>query len=84
MHMNGAVNFHYGCVMKLFTKVYTNTYLSLKNFAWVDQKANVTIIFHKNAVTLRCEEYFIEWQQCFMEHQSLIKYSYAWNSMDCG
>lgn len=59
MHMNGAVNFHYGCIMKLFTKVHTNTYLGLKNFAWADQKANVTFIFHKNAVTLRCEEYFI-------------------------
>ena len=28
----------------------------------------------------RCEECFIPDQQCFMKHQSIIKYSYPWNS----
>ena len=35
-----------------------------------DQRAKVYIIY---------EEYFIEWHQCIMKLQSLIKYSYAHN-----
>jgi len=53
----------------------TMLYFYLKNFAWADQRAKECFIFHK--AQLRCQECFIEQEQCFMKLQSLIKYSYA-------
>ena len=40
------------------------TYDVLKSFVWQDQRSKVYIIYHK--VHLRCEEYFIEQQHCFV------------------
>ena len=32
----------------------------------------------KRKAQSKCEKCFIEWQQCFIKLQSLLKYSYAW------
>ena len=66
IHRMGKLHKYYSGVAKMpvFSCSGKEHYNILKNFAWVNQKAKVYLIFHK--VQLRCEECFIKCQQCFI------------------
>ena len=54
----------------MLTKVLKFAKIILKNFVWADQRAKVCFIFHK--AQLKCQECFIEQEQCFMKLQREI------------